>query len=129
MKKWELLRSLDVFTTQYLETALWSSTDETTENGGYPLDDNYGIGDFTLKALKSAIAECNDFRKLAAKELEESGLDESTQGHDFWLTRNRHGTGFWDREGYSYILRKLTEYSHSYGECNASVYRKKIYLD
>ena len=24
--------------------------------------------------------------------------DYSQAGHDFWLTRNGHGTGFWDRE-------------------------------
>ena len=38
-------------------------------------------------------------------------------GHDFWLTRNGHGTGFWDRpEIYGEEnAKKLTEISESFG--------------
>lgn len=41
-------------------------------------------------------------------------------GHDFWLTRNHHGTGFWDRysgdqEG-TRIGQYLTDQAHAYGE-------------
>lgn len=34
---------LDAFTRQYLETALWSSTDNSRDDGGGPLDQNYDI--------------------------------------------------------------------------------------
>ena len=34
--------------------------------------------------------------------------------HDFWLTRNRHGAGFWDR-GLGAIGDRLTAMSHTYG--------------
>lgn len=45
-------------------------------------------------------------------------------GHDFWLTRNRHGTGFWDRgqqyetPPYATTFRAdlMTEQSHQFGE-------------
>ena len=42
----------------------------------------------------------------------------SQAGHDFWLTRNGHGTGFWDRpEIYGEEnAKKLTEISHGFGE-------------
>ena len=129
MRKWELLRSLDAFTTQYLEAALWTETDQTNEQGGSPLDDNYDVEDFTLKSLRFAVSDCSDFRTLAREELDKSGLDEAEQGRCFWLNRNGHGTGFWDREGEQSILDKLSDHSKSYGSCNASVYRKKIHLD
>lgn len=40
----------------------------------------------------------------------------SQHGHDFLLTRNHHGAGFWDR-GYPYaIANVLTENAQAYGE-------------
>lgn len=40
----------------------------------------------------------------------------SQHGHDFLLTRNHHGVGFWDR-GYPYaIANVLTENAQAYGE-------------
>lgn len=36
-------------------------------------------------------------------------------GHDFALTRNSHGAGFWDR-GYGEIGDRLTEAAQAYGE-------------
>jgi hypothetical protein len=36
-------------------------------------------------------------------------------GHDFWLTRNGHGAGFWDGE-LGDIGDRLTEASKAFGE-------------
>ena len=36
-------------------------------------------------------------------------------GHDFWLTRNGHGTGYWDRDMGS-VGARLTEAAKSFGE-------------
>jgi hypothetical protein len=46
-------------------------------------------------------------------------------GHDFWLTRNRHGAGFWDRwssgtRGY-HFGRALTDAAHPFGESHLYV--------
>lgn len=38
-------------------------------------------------------------------------------GHDFWLTRHRHGAGFWDR-GLGALGERLTEVAHACGEVN-----------
>jgi hypothetical protein len=38
-------------------------------------------------------------------------------GHDFWLTRNGHGAGFWDR-GLGALGDRLTDASKPYGEVN-----------
>jgi hypothetical protein len=86
---------LDPFTLQYLVTALWSSYDNSDDQGGEFLDQNYSIHDFTLEALQSAIKDCNQFREENAKHLEE--IEDEQAGHDFWLTRCGHGAGFWDR--------------------------------
>lgn len=39
-------------------------------------------------------------------------------GHDFWLTRNGHGAGFWDRDN-GELGDKLSAIAHSFGECYA----------
>lgn len=41
--------------------------------------------------------------------------DFAQHGHDFALTRNGHGTGFWDR-GYGEVGDRLTESARAYGE-------------
>ena len=41
-------------------------------------------------------------------------------GHDFALTRNGHGTGFWDR-GLGTLGDLLTERAKAFGEQNAFV--------
>ena len=37
-------------------------------------------------------------------------------GHDFWLTRNGHGAGFWDGEWPKVYADMLTEGAKGYGE-------------
>lgn len=111
--------SSDAFVKSYLETALWSSTDESDESGGNPLDDNYSIDDVADEALAKATKDCNAFIKAAGKKLDEAG-DDGQNGHDFWLTRNRHGAGFWDR-GYGKVGDELTEIAHGFGEVNAYI--------
>lgn len=41
------------------------------------------------------------------------GSPESYAGHDFWLTRNGHGAGFWDR-GLGDLGERLTEAAKAY---------------
>lgn len=36
-------------------------------------------------------------------------------GHDFWLTRNRHGAGFWDGDWPVHSAKILTDASHQFG--------------
>ena len=47
------------------------------------------------------IKHCAEFREANAELLEkaeELGRTETDCAHDFWLTRNGHGVGFWDRD-------------------------------
>lgn len=48
-----------------------------------------------------AYQACADFI-LATEELGVKDFDWVQAGHDLWLTRNGHGTGFWDRDSTVY---------------------------
>jgi hypothetical protein len=112
--------SLDTFARQYMETALWSSNDESTPSGGAPLDKNYTVADIAPATRRRMQADCRAFQKRARQALDDAGMSASDGGHDFWLTRNRHGTGFWDR-GDGPAFKRLTDIAHSFGEYNLYV--------
>jgi len=103
---------MDRFTTAYIEAALWSSTDNSDDSGGRPLDDNYGIEDLAPETLASIIEDCKEFQETYAEEID-GNLEQA--GHDFWLTRNHHGAGFWDGDWPDDVGATLTEASHAYG--------------
>lgn len=92
---------LDDFARAYVECALWASTDESTEAGGEPMDANYGVEDIAAETLSKMAEECRRFQEANAADLALYNHGEWTAaelgGHDFWLTRNGHGAGFWDR--------------------------------
>ena len=102
--------NIDTVLHHYIVCALWSSTD----SDGEPLD-HYDIEDIDPDTLETMHADVIDFLEDNREILEESGLSDKSIGHDFWLTRNRHGAGFWDR-GLGEIGQKLTKVCHSYGE-------------
>jgi hypothetical protein len=41
---------------------------------------------------------------------------EQRAGHDLWLTRNRHGAGFWDGGWPEPFASRATAWAHAYGE-------------
>ena len=109
---------MDEFTKAYIEAALWSSMDNANEQGGEPLDANYGVEDFTPEALASIKEDCEAFQRDHADDI--AGNLESA-GHDFWLTRNRHGAGFWDGDWEKDAGKRLTDASHVYGSVDIYV--------
>ncbi len=116
---------MDKFLRQYLETALWSSTEMNDE--GTPLDKNYSMQDFSDEALERANEDLEAFQLKAGVLLD--GLDLTDVAHDFWLTRNGHGAGFWDGDYQEEIGEKLTKISKQFGECNIEIGDdKKLYF-
>ena len=109
---------MDPFTTAYIEAALWSSMDESDEQGGEPLDDNYGPDDIAEEALASILDDCKAFQRDHADAI---GDELEQAGHDFWLTRNGHGAGFWDGDWEDNIGQRLTEASDVYGSVDLYV--------
>lgn len=105
---------LDKFTTAYIECALWSSTDNSDDTGGEPLDHNYDTSDIAPETLKQMSEDCEAFQRDNREDLDACGLSLERQGHDFWLNRNGHGSGFWD-EGNDPVFRKLSDACKAYG--------------
>lgn len=111
---------LDEFTRHYLIAALWSSC----LDDGTPMDDEYDIDDIEPDTRAQAMQDCLDFQQANRALLKRyaalhvSSLDAPTwhasAGHDFWLTRNRHGAGFWDR-GLGALGDALTAAAQAYG--------------
>lgn len=123
--KADILASLDSFTSAYIECALWSSTEcDADGNMGEPLDSSYGPEDITRSTLLEMARDCEAFQRDNADDL--AGLDDSQSGHDFWLTRNGHGAGFWDR-GLGERGERLSKASKPYGSVDLMVHRGRIY--
>ena len=93
---------------QYINTALWSSID----CGGAPLDKNYDYHDVDSAVIEQAKRDIAFFCLEAGELLDE--LEDSQVAHDLWLTRNRHGAGFWDR-GLGEVGQKLTQIAQFMG--------------
>jgi hypothetical protein len=94
----------------YIECALWASTGED----GEPLDAGYDATDLAEESRVSMREDLWDFIEL----VQEQGIDASDWsadqfGHDFWLTRNGHGAGFWDR-GHE-AGSELTKWAKTFG--------------
>lgn len=107
----------DEFVRQYLETALWSSNNDVVdpEGHGHPMDDDYGVEDFSERAREQATRECTEFWMKNWRDIED---DPSRAGHDFWLTRNGHGAGFWDGDWPEEAGERLSDAAKEFGEQN-----------
>ena len=86
-------------------TAIYFTEDDATED----LDPDY---------RRNCMIDCLAFYQRIACYLKEDQIEQA--GHDFWLTRNGHGTGFWDRSeiygaSYAVMFSKVAEF---YGESN-----------
>lgn len=107
---------LDSFTQAYVDAALWT-TDPNPPSGmdyaecGAAREHGQRI---RQDWLNTAIADCAKFQAENEALLAEAGLDDQN-GHDFWLTRNGHGCGFWDR-GYGDVGKALSKACKVYGE-------------
>ena len=79
-------RKLSPFVTAYLEAMFWTEEDELSDKD---------FADLSDEAMAQVQADCDRFQEENEANL--SDLDDAQCGHDFWLTRNRHGVGFRDR--------------------------------
>jgi hypothetical protein len=109
----------DQFLIGYLACALWSSNSDEADEYEF-FDQKYSIYDFSDEGLTKAIEDCSKFQKENEELLNQTGRSEEENGHDFWLTRNGHGTGFWDRDN-GEVGKKLTEQAKKYRELHLFV--------
>ena len=98
----------------YVDTALWAGSDEN----GHSLERNHDARDIEADAWLELLEDIRSF----ALEVGEIGggmvgtvASAERVGHDFYLTRNRHGAGFWDGDYPDELGRRLTDAAHVYG--------------
>jgi hypothetical protein len=92
------------------------------------MDDKHDVEDLAPEALAQMTRDCEAFQASQAEFLAQAGNEEQN-GCDYWLTRNRHGAGFWDRGYDQKVGEGLTAAAHADGECYLYVGDDgKIYL-
>jgi len=96
----------DRFTDAYLEAAVW--TDYAEHHG------DSEAASLSPEAIVQARIECEAFQAAHPATLASAGTPEQN-GHDFWLTRNHHGAGFWDRGYHEAVSKRLTDAAHAAG--------------
>jgi hypothetical protein len=107
---------MDRFTQSYIETMYWSSTDDD----GTPFDsEKYADTQLADETLARIVADCEKFQTENADNLAPFSAEDN--GHNFWLTRNGHGAGFWDGDYPEPQATSLTEAAHQFGECDLYV--------
>jgi hypothetical protein len=123
------LKVIDNFVASYLATAEWVTVDGRTRG-------------FTKASKQIARKDCLEFMKMIVENftagevvaiLSYQGSDlSSLAGHDFFLTRNRHGAGFWDKDIYNELAEngcdKLTELAMLCGTADAFQYKGYLYF-
>jgi hypothetical protein len=101
---------IEQFIREYVTTLLWSENvddidaepDEYGERPLIPADDRYSIDDIDDAGIKEIREDCSAFLAECAHLLERAyegtTFDPCGDGaHNFCLSRNGHGAGFWDR--------------------------------
>ncbi len=134
---------IETITKHYLIALLWTMPgDDACENPG----DNITIEDLPQETIQRAtndvvtfVAFCGVLFDMAMQcyddgygQHPDAGSAEAAFGHDLALTRNGHGTGFWDRdrEGLPRVLGEaLTRICESLGEANLYIWDDgKVYF-
>lgn len=92
------------FRDAYVECAMWS-------HGSHELTDSDAD---TLHEEAYAFLDGHAIRLIQAAMFRKPGYDWASAGHDFYLTREGHGAGFWDR-GLGIVGEALTSLSKPYG--------------
>lgn len=113
--------NLDTFTRAYIECALWSTSVDSEYAAEHDIAPDmgldragFGTDDLAPETLATIVEDCASFYREASDML--ADWSDSQAGHDFWLTRNGHGAGFWDR-GLPHG-DALSELARAYGECD-----------
>jgi len=79
---------IDATLEAYLECMMWTNEEL----------DGYCFTDLSKELIIRAQKDVTDFETEIYDKGLDTGLDSSQIGHDFLLTRNGHGAGFWDRD-------------------------------
>lgn len=105
----------EIFFKSYLVTLLGSTAVITEDGDMLPLDEEYDISDINKGSLKEIKGHAREFYDATIPLFSETPNAYTTEqhGHDFALTSNGHGAGYWDR-GLGTVGKELTEASKMY---------------
>jgi hypothetical protein len=128
--------NVDAMTRGYLECQLWAQHDLSRDDvgDGVMLDDNYSLDDIDSDYVESVRDELADVvvayplavrMYLRARMTRYIDIDTKVMavdanegfGHDYYLTREHHGAGFWDR-GLGELGHYLTDIAHYAGSAD-----------
>ena len=120
------LNNLSDFERGFLTAALWTMDDDAP-SGEYSTSGRFEqlFPQIDQQSLHTMLeGDCKKFQEDNKILLSQAG-DASQNGHDFLLSRNGHGCGFFDRgydneaEGSTLSVGDvLTDLCHAYGECD-----------
>lgn len=83
----------ETFLSAYLEAMVFTDMSD--------IDDECRDSDFSAELIEHSRQDCELFQSeqsnLLALAYERDGYGPTQAGHDFWLSRNGHGAGFFDR--------------------------------
>jgi hypothetical protein len=100
--------TLTQFVFDYIDAMLFSSTDMDSDE---PLDQNYDASSLSAEFMMQTIADC---KKFVDENYDDIESDMKSAAHDFWYTRNGHGSGFWDGDWEDEIGKRLTAASKKF---------------
>jgi hypothetical protein len=115
----------------YILAAIWADAPEGTQPRA-----SQETQEEAFRQCAKFIMECGPLFDAAMARFErgygthpDAGSAEAAFGHDFWLTRQGHGVGFWDRKELGKELgQALTDAAHARREANYEFYRGWFYL-
>lgn len=137
MKKSAWDDQVDIVTQHYIIAALWADCEEGTHPRCPKAEEQAA-----RKVCEAFMRQCEAAGGLFSRAMErfdfgygthpDAGSAEAAFGHDFWLTRQGHGVGFWDRDalkvGEPELGDLLTAEAHKVGECYHEQYRGWFYF-
>lgn len=104
------------FVNAYVACMLWSTAGTTPDGEEVESLEGYTVEHCTARKINEECERFIDENYSLFLETPDH-YDWEQFGHDFWLTRNRHGVGFWDRN-LGEVGEQLTAAAESFGECD-----------
>lgn len=115
----------DELSYEFMADAAWAALEElletsTNDDGELLRTDGYRVEDIDAESGAEFAGQVADFCHAMCRIIQDKELGAGTVGHNFTLTRNWEGTGFWDL-GLGSAGEELTGHAHPYGECGLYV--------
>ena len=100
-----------------MELDMRDKAPQVSAKDGSPLDKNYGSSDIAPATRKKMEKDCRGFYGRYEEFWSDAGWSDEQAGHDFWLSRNGHGAGFFSRNyrGSELTGKELQKAAKAYG--------------